>query len=162
MSLQVQKHLWKTLEQPKLIAQTNSSKPTNSTAPAAVKLIEIGSTQRPERFFCEKNMRRYIALLVAGVILVGCEEQKAPFPKVDLHGRLVVDQAMTEQRKAQGIEGDYLKRVLTVDGKDIDFAEFIKTYCEDQNSREESCQKAFRIKKIDDVSGASKFLPNGL
>jgi hypothetical protein len=107
-------------------------------------------------------MLRYLALLAAGIILVGCEEQKAPFPKVDLHGRLAVDQAMTEQRKAQGIEGDYLKRVLTVEGKEMEFADFIKTYCEDQNSREESCQKAFRIKKIDDVSGATKFLPNGL
>lgn len=107
-------------------------------------------------------MLRYTALLIAGVMLVGCGEQKASFPKVDLHGRLVVDQAMTEQRKAQGIEGDYFKRVVSVEGKDMDFADFIKTYCEDQNSREESCQKAFRIKKIDDVSGASKFLPNGL
>jgi hypothetical protein len=107
-------------------------------------------------------MLRYMTLLVAGILLVGCEEQKAQFPKVDLHGRLVVDQAMTEQRKAQGIEGDYFKRVLTVEGKDMEFADFIKTYCEDQNSREEACQKAFRIKKIDDVSGASKFLPNGL
>jgi len=122
----------------------------------------IASVTAVRAFFCENNMLRYIALLVAGTLLVGCEEQKVPFPKVDLHGRLVVDQAMTEQRKAQGIEADYFKRVLTVEGKDMEFADFIKTYCEDPNSREEACQKAFRIKKIDDVSGASKFLPNGL
>jgi hypothetical protein len=42
------------------------------------------------------------------------------------------------------------------------FADFIKQFCSDANTRDETCLKALRIKKIDDVSGATKFLPNGL
>jgi hypothetical protein len=42
------------------------------------------------------------------------------------------------------------------------FADFIKQYCPDPNTRNETCIKAFRIKKIDDVAGATRFLPNGL
>lgn len=108
-------------------------------------------------------MLRYLALLAAALGLAGCNEEKtAEVPSVDLHGRLVADQTMTAQRQAQGIQGEYYKRVLTVDGKDMDFNEFVKTWCSDPNTRDETCLKAHRIKKIDDVSGASKFLPNGL
>lgn len=107
-------------------------------------------------------MSRYMTLLAAAMLLAGCSEKAAEFPTVDLHGRLVIDQPMTEQRQAQGIEGEYYKRVLTVENNDMDFNDFVKTYCTDQNSHRETCQNAQRIKKIDDVSGASKFLPNGL
>lgn len=107
-------------------------------------------------------MSRYMALLAAAIVLAGCGDKQPEFPAVDLHGRLVIDQPITEQRQAQGIEGEYYKRVLTVESKDMDFNDFVKTYCADQNTRNETCRKAFRIKKIDDVSGASKFLPNGL
>ena len=69
---------------------------------------------------------------------------------------------MTASRQAQGIQGEYYKRVLSVNGQDMAFADFVKQYCPDLNTRDETCQKAFRIKKIDDVSGATKFLPNGL
>lgn len=108
-------------------------------------------------------MLRLVTLVVASLLLAACKEEKAPeFPTVDLHGRLVVDQDMTSSRQAQGIQGEYFKRVLTVNGQDMEFADFIKQYCADSNTRNETCLKAFRIKKIDDVSGATRFLPNGL
>lgn len=108
-------------------------------------------------------MLRLIMLAATSLLLVACKEDKAPeFPAVDLHGRLVVDQEMTNSRQAQGIQGEYFKRVLTVNGQDMAFADFIKQYCADSNSRNETCLKALRIKKIDDVSGATRFLPNGL
>ena len=109
-------------------------------------------------------MLRLLPLIAVGVFLAACnqEELKATAPKVDLHGRLVIDQEMTASRQAQGIQGEYYKRVLSVNGQDMEFADFIKKYCPDPNTRDETCHKAFRIKKIDDVSGATKFLPNGL
>ena len=109
-------------------------------------------------------MLRLLPLIAVGVFLAACnqEEPKATVPKVDLHGRLVVDQEMTASRQAQGIQGEYYKRVLSVNGQDMAFADFVKQYCPDLNTRDETCPKAFRIKKIDDVSGATKFLPNGL
>lgn len=109
-------------------------------------------------------MLRLFTPVAAGLLLSSCskEDPKAQFPTVDLHGRLVVDQEMTTSRQAQGINGEYYKRVLTVNGQEIIFADFIKQFCSDTNTRNETCLKAFRIKKIDDVSGATKFLPNGL
>lgn len=108
-------------------------------------------------------MLRLVTLVLASLLLAACKEEKVPeFPTVDLHGRLVVDQEMTNSRQAQGIQGEYFKRVLTVNGQDMAFADFIKQYCADSNTRNETCLKAFRIKKIDDVSGATRFLPNGL
>ena len=109
-------------------------------------------------------MLRLFTLVAAGLLLSSCskEDPKAQFPTVDLHGRLVVDQEMTTSRQAQGINGEYYKRVLTVNGQEIIFADFIKQFCSDTNTRNETCLKAFRIKKIDDVSGATTFLPNGL
>lgn len=108
-------------------------------------------------------MLRLVTLVLAGLLLAACREEQAPaFPTVDLHGRLVVDQEMTKSRQAQGIQGEYFKRVLSVNGQDMAFADFIKQYCADSNTRNETCLKAFRIKKIDDVSGATRFLPNGL
>ena len=109
-------------------------------------------------------MLRLFTLVAAGLLLSSCskEDPKAQFPTVDLHGRLVVDQEMTTSRQAQGINGEYYKRVLTVNGQEIIFADFIKQFCSDTNTRNETCLKAFRIKKIDDVSGATKFLPIGL
>ena len=109
-------------------------------------------------------MLRLFTLVAAGLLLSSCskEDPKAQFPTVDLHGRLVVDQEMTTSRQAQGINGEYYKRVLTVNGQEIIFADFIKQFCSDTNTRNETCLKAFRIKKIDDVSGATKFLPSGL
>ena len=109
-------------------------------------------------------MLRLFTLVAAGLLLSSCskEDPKAQFPTVDLHGRLVVDQEMTTSRQAQGINGEYYKRVLTVNGQEIIFADFIKQFCSDTNTRNETCLKAFRIKKIDDVSGATKFLPTGL
>ena len=107
-------------------------------------------------------MLRMIMLAAAGLLLSGCFKEEAKFPTVDLHGRLVVDQEMTTSRQAQGIQGEYFKRVLSVNGQDMDFGAFVKQYCPDTNTRNETCIKAFRIKKIDDVSGATRFLPNGL
>lgn len=109
-------------------------------------------------------MLRLFPLLAAGLLLSACskEDPQAQFPTVDLHGRLVADQEMTTSRQAQGIQGEYYKRVLSVNGQDMAFAEFVKQYCPDPNTRNETCLKAFRIKKIDEVSGATKFLPNGL
>ncbi|WP_339463355.1 hypothetical protein [Pseudomonas sp. EA_105y_Pfl2_R69] len=108
-------------------------------------------------------MLRLVTLVAASLLLAACKEEQVPeFPTVDLHGRLVVDQAMTASRQAQGIQGEYYQRVVTVNEQDMAFADFIKQYCADPNSRNETCQKALRIKKIDDVSGATRFLPNGL
>ena len=109
-------------------------------------------------------MLRLFTLVAAGLLLSACskEDPKAQFPTVDLKGRLVVDHEMTTSRQAQGINGEYYKRVLTVNGEEITLADFIKKFCSDTNTRNETCLKAFRIKKIDDVSGATKFLPNGL
>ncbi|MCY1415378.1 hypothetical protein D9M71_308570 [compost metagenome] len=109
-------------------------------------------------------MLRLCTLIAAGLLLSACskEDPKAQVPAVDLHGRLVVDQEMTDSRQAQGINGEYYKRVLTVNDQEMIFADFIKQYCSDANTRDETCLKAFRIKKIDDVSGATKFLPKGL
>ncbi len=107
-------------------------------------------------------MLRMIMLAAAGLLLSGCFKEEAKFPTVDLHGRLVVDQEMTTSRQAQGIQGEYFKRVLSVNGQDMDFGAFVQQYCPDSNTRNETCIKAFRIKKIDDVSGATRFLPNGL
>ncbi|MBM3108415.1 MAG: hypothetical protein RR736_16595 [Pseudomonas sp.] len=107
-------------------------------------------------------MPRLIMLAAVSLLLGGCFKEEAKFPTVDLHGRLVVDQEMTTARQAQGIQGEYFKRVLSVDGQDMDFGAFVKQYCPDSNTRNETCIKAFRIKKIDDVSGATRFLPNGL
>ena len=109
-------------------------------------------------------MLRLFTLVAIGLLLSSCskEDPTAEFPAVDLHGRLVVDQEMTISRQAQGIDGEYYKRVLTVNAQELSFADFIKRYCSDINTRNETCLRAFRIKKIDDVSGATKFLPNGL
>lgn len=107
-------------------------------------------------------MNRYWFVAMAGLVLTGCAEKEEAFPAVDLRGRLVVDSAITEQRQAQGIQGEYYQRILTVNGADMTFNDFIAKYCPDPNTRNETCQKAFRIKKIDDVSGATKFLPAGL
>lgn len=107
-------------------------------------------------------MSRYLLWLAGAALLAGCNEKSAEVPNVDLHGRLEVDAAMTAQRQAQGIQGEYHKRVLTVAGKDMDFNDFVKTWCGDPQTRNETCQKALRIKKIDDVSGATQYLPNGL
>ncbi|WP_449430635.1 hypothetical protein [Pseudomonas putida] len=107
-------------------------------------------------------MLRLIMLATAGLLLSGCFQEETKFPSVDLHGRLEVDQAITTSRQAQGIQGEYFKRVLSVNGQDMDFGDFVKQYCPDSNTRNETCIKAFRIKKIDDVSGATRFLPNGL
>lgn len=108
-------------------------------------------------------MLRLITLAAAALLLAACKEDKAAeFPSVDLHGRLVVDQEMTSNRQAQGIQGEYFKRVLTVNGQSMAFADFLTQYCADRNTRNETCQKAVRIKKIDEVSGATGFLPNGL
>ncbi|KAF1311208.1 hypothetical protein AAH995_12555 [Pseudomonas putida] len=107
-------------------------------------------------------MLRLIMLASASLLLGGCLQEETPFPTVDLHGRLEVDHPMTTSRQAQGIEGEYFKRVLSVNGQDMAFNDFVKQYCPDSNTRNETCLKAFRIKKIDDVSGATRFLPNGL
>ena len=109
-------------------------------------------------------MLRFCMLIAAGLLLSACskEDPKAQVPAVDLHGRLVVDQEMTSSRQAQGINGENYKRVRTVNGQDMVFADVIKHFCADTNTRDETCLKAFRIKKIDDVSGATKFLPSGL
>ena len=47
-------------------------------------------------------MLRLLPLFAAGLLLAACnqEEPKATVPKVDLHGRLVVDQEMTASRQA--------------------------------------------------------------
>ena len=105
-------------------------------------------------------MPRYCYVLLGVLVLAGCKEEQ--FPVLDLHGRLEVDQEMTAQRQAQGIEGSYYRRVLTVREQDMAFVDFIKQFCADPNSTNETCQKAFRIKKIDDVNGATRFLPSGL
>ena len=107
-------------------------------------------------------MNRYWFIAMAGLVLAGCGEKEDKFPAVDLRGRLVVDSAITEQRQAQGIQGEYYQRILTVNGADMTFNEFLSKYCPDPNTINETCQKAFRIKKIDDVGGATKFLPAGL
>ncbi|MER2296328.1 MAG: hypothetical protein ABS956_02425 [Pseudomonas sp.] len=107
-------------------------------------------------------MLRLIVVASAGLVLCGCLQEEAKFPSVDLHGRLVVDQEMTASRQAQGIQGEYFKRILTVNGQDMAFNDFVQQYCPDSNTRNETCLKALRIKKIDDVSGATRFLPNGL
>lgn len=107
-------------------------------------------------------MLRLIMLTTAGLLLGGCLQEEPAFPNVDLHGRLVVDQEVTGVRQAQGIQGEYYKRVLSVNGQDMAFNDFVHHYCPDSNTRNETCIKAFRIKKIDDVSGATRFLPNGL
>ncbi|QXI33966.1 MULTISPECIES: hypothetical protein [Pseudomonas] len=107
-------------------------------------------------------MLRLILVASAGLVLSGCLQEEAKFPSVDLHGRLVVDQEMTASRQAQGIQGEYFKRILTVNGQDMAFNDFVQQYCPDSNTRNETCLKALRIKKIDDVSGATRFLPNGL
>lgn len=109
-------------------------------------------------------MMRFMTLAAAGILLSACSQQEATLevPVVDLHGRLEVDQEMTASRQAQGIQGEYYKRVLTVEGQDLLLGDFISQYCADSNTRNETCLKAFRIKKIDDVSGATRFLPNGL
>jgi len=107
-------------------------------------------------------MNRYWFIAMAGLVLAGCGEKEEKSPAVDLRGRLVVDSATTEQRQAQGIQGEYYQRILTVNGADMTFNEFLSKYCPDPNTRNETCQKAFRIKKIDDVGGATKFLPAGL
>lgn len=107
-------------------------------------------------------MLRLIVVASAGLVLGGCLQEEAKFPSVDLHGRLVVDQEMTASRQAQGIQGEYFKRILTVNGQDMAFNDFVQQYCPDSNTRNETCIKALRIKKIDDVSGATRFLPNGL
>lgn len=108
-------------------------------------------------------MLRQIPLLATGLLLSACsqEEPKSAVPAVDLHGRLVVDQEMTASRQAQGIQGEYYKRVLSVNGQDMAFADFVKQHCPNPNTRDETCQKAFRIKKIDDVVAPPSSYPTG-
>ena len=109
-------------------------------------------------------MLRLFTLVAVGLLLSSCskEDPKTQLSTVDLHGSLVIDQEMTTSRQSQGINGEYYKRILTVNGQEMILADFIKQYCPDTNIRNETCVKAYRIKKIDDVSGATKFLPNGL
>lgn len=108
-------------------------------------------------------MKPITMLALACLALSGCknEEPAASVPSVELRGRLEVDQEKTSARQAQGIEGEYFRRVLTVDGSDMTLDAFINHYCP-AGTRDETCQKALRIKKIDDVSGATRFLPHGL
>lgn len=108
-------------------------------------------------------MMRIAMLAAAGLLLAACsnEEPAATVPVVDLQGRLEVDEQKTTERQAQGIEGPYHRRVLNVNGTNMSLAEFLQRYCP-AGTRDETCHKAARIKKIDDVAGASRFLPNGL
>ncbi|MCF6752863.1 hypothetical protein GNE00_08405 [Pseudomonas sp. JL972] len=108
-------------------------------------------------------MFRIALLTAAGLLLAACskEEPVASVPAVDLHGRLEVDEQKTAERQAQGIEGQYYRRVLTVEGTDLSLDDFLKRYCPAE-TRDETCHKAARIKKLDDVAGATRFLPNGL
>lgn len=108
-------------------------------------------------------MFRFALLAAAGLLLAACskEEPVASVPAVDLHGRLEVDEQKTAERQAQGIEGQYYRRVLTVEGTDLSLDDFLKRYCPAE-TRDETCHKAARIKKLDDVAGATRFLPNGL
>ncbi|MBV2204990.1 MAG: hypothetical protein KUL87_06190 [Pseudomonas sp.] len=108
-------------------------------------------------------MFRIALLAAAGLLLAACskEEPVASMPAVDLHGRLEVDEQKTAERQAQGIEGQYYRRVLTVEGTDLSLDDFLKRYCPAE-TRDETCHKAARIKKLDDVAGATRFLPNGL
>lgn len=108
-------------------------------------------------------MLRIALLAAAGLLLAACskEEPVASVPAVDLHGRLEVDEQKTAERQAQGIEGQYYRRVVSVEGAELSLDEFLKRYCPAE-TRDETCHKASRIKKIDDVAGATRFLPNGL
>ncbi len=108
-------------------------------------------------------MKQLAVLALACLALSGCsDEESAPgVPNVDLHGRLEVDQQRTQERQAQGIEGEYFRRVLKVNDVDMTLDAFISRYCP-SGGRDETCQKALRIKRIDDVSGATRFLPQGL
>lgn len=108
-------------------------------------------------------MTRIVLLAAAGLLLAACskEEPVASVPDVDLHGRLEVDEARTAERQAQGIEGYYYRRVLSVAGTDMGLDEFLDRHCPADN-RHETCEKARRIKRIDEVAGATRFLPNGL
>lgn len=109
-------------------------------------------------------MLRLFSVFFGALLLSGCfDKQLEGIPEnLDLHGQLIVDEAMTASRQAEGIEGHYYKRVLTVNDQEITLPEFVKQFCPDPNTRNDVCIRAFRIKKIDDVSGATKFLPNGL
>jgi len=109
-------------------------------------------------------MFRIALLAAAGLLLAACskEEPVASMPAVDLHGRLEVDEQKTAERQAQGIEGQYYRRVLTVERhRPRAWTTFLKRYCPAE-TRDETCHKAARIKKLDDVAGATRFLPNGL
>ena len=108
-------------------------------------------------------MFRIALLTAAGLLLAACskEEPVASVPAVDLHGRLEVDEQKTAERQAQGIEGQYYRRVLNIEGTDLSLDDFLNRYCPTE-TRDETCSKALRIKKIDDVAGATRFLPKGL
>ena len=108
-------------------------------------------------------MKHITILAFACLALSGCsnEDPVPSVPNVDVRGRLEVDQERTRERQAQGIEGEYWRRILTVDGSDMTLDAFISRYCP-RGTRDETCHKALRIKKIDDVSGATRFLPQGL
>ena len=108
-------------------------------------------------------MKQITMLELACLALSGCsnEDPVPSVPTVDVRGRLEVDREKTLQRQAQGVEGEYLRRVLNVDGADMTLDAFVGRYCP-SGTRNETCQKALRIKKIDDVSGATRFLPQGL
>lgn len=73
-------------------------------------------------------MNRYWFVAMAGLVLAGCAEKEEKLPAVDLRGRLVVDSAITEQRQAQGIQGEYYQRILTLNGTDMTFNEFLSKY----------------------------------
>ena len=108
-------------------------------------------------------MMRIALLAAAGLLLAACskEEPLPVVPQVDLHGRLEVDEARTAERQAEGIEGSYYRRVLNVAGTEMSLDEFLRHHCPADN-RHQTCDRARRIKRTDDVAGATRFLPNGL
>lgn len=105
------------------------------------------------------------------MVLTGCGESdidKDGVPKIDLHGRAVVVKvkALTPIGSPT-IYQDREKRVVTVQGKDMDLYEFINTYCPGKMATP-TCSRAIHIAEIDSLGmgvrgdGKLRPLPPGL
>jgi len=86
-------------------------------------------------------------------------------PKIDVHGRAVVERVQAITIGKSNVYEDREKRVVTVRGKDMGLPEFINTYCPGKEMTNPTCSRAIQIAHVDrsgSTDGKLRKLPPGL
>lgn len=80
-------------------------------------------------------------------------------PQADVHGRIEVVKPATVLNGFRMPE--QRARLITVDGKEMPLAEFLRTFCLGKITNE-TCVRGDKIRRIDNSSGPRDQLPKGL